>query len=226
MMGMSIPYEQSGRNQQKSRTKQALVGAARQLLAEGVTPTIEQAAAAAAISRTTAYRYFTNQRDLLVAAYPEVDETSLLAGDPSGGAAGRLDRVVESIGRQVIEHEHELRTQLRLSLDPRVDRRQLALRQGRAIGWIQDALAPLADRMTRTELRTLAVAVRAGCGIEAFVWMRDVADLSNTEAVKVMRWSAQALLRVAQQESDDRAGAKTAARRAKGRAGASRRSFG
>ena len=61
---------ETGRVHQKARTRQALVRAARQLLVEGTTPTVEQTAAAASISRATAYRYFPNQRALLVATYP------------------------------------------------------------------------------------------------------------------------------------------------------------
>jgi hypothetical protein len=55
-MGMSIPYEATGRTQQKVRTRNALIQAARELLGTGVTPTVEQAADAARVSRTTAYR--------------------------------------------------------------------------------------------------------------------------------------------------------------------------
>src|SRR5919107_2949473 len=95
MMGMSIPYELAGRTNQKARTRAALLDAARQLLAEGVSPTVEQAADRAAISRTTAYRYFTNQRALLTAVFPEIAERSLLdAGAPDDPAA-RLDLVLE-----------------------------------------------------------------------------------------------------------------------------------
>jgi AcrR family transcriptional regulator len=39
-----------------------MVSATRELLAEGSAPTVEQAAQRAAVSRTTAYRYFPNQR--------------------------------------------------------------------------------------------------------------------------------------------------------------------
>ena len=67
-MNMSIPYEALGRTRQKERTRGALIAAARELVAQGTTPTVEEAAAAASISRTTAYRYFPNQRALLAAA--------------------------------------------------------------------------------------------------------------------------------------------------------------
>src|SRR5918998_401589 len=193
-MGTSIPYESTGRVEQKGRTRKLLIAAARELLAAGVTPTVEQAAAAASISRTTAYRYFPNQRALLLAAHPEIKLTSLLGEDPPEDSAARLDLAVEALARLTVEIEPELRTMLRLSLDPDLGaHKPLVLRQGRAIGWLEEALAPLRDRMPEAALRRLVLAIRAACGIEALVWLTDIGGLSREEAVEVMRWSARAL---------------------------------
>ena len=197
MMDMSIPYETTGRTRQKARTRAALVGAARELLAEGVTPTVEQAADRAAISRTTAYRYFANRRSLLAATYPELEASSLLGATPPSDVLERLDIATERFTRQLLEHEHELRAQLRLALEPGEDRSQLVLRQGRAIGWIEDALSPLRGRLGPTEVRRLALAVRVAVGIEALVWLTDVAGLSHDDAVDLMRSSARTLVRPA-----------------------------
>jgi AcrR family transcriptional regulator len=195
-MGMSIPYELTGRTNQKARTRAALLDATRELLAEGLSPTVEQAADRAAISRTTAYRYFANQRALLTAVYPEIGESSLLNAEAPADPATRLELVIERFTRHVLEHEPALRAQLRLSLEPgftKLD--QLPFRKGRAIGWIEDALAPLRERMPASELRRLVLAIRATTGIEAFVWLTDVAGLPREEAVELMRSSARALLR-------------------------------
>ena len=131
-MGMSIPYELNGRVGQKRRTRDALVAAARELVAQGETPTVEAAAEAASISRTTAYRYFPNQRALLVAAHPEAGPSSLLPDDAPDDAATRLELVIDAFTRSNLENEAQQRTMLRLSLeaDP-VERAQLPLRQGR-----------------------------------------------------------------------------------------------
>ncbi len=204
MMDMSIPYELTGRTSQKARTRGALVAAARELLAEGVTPTVEQAADRAGISRTTSYRYFPNRRSLLVAAYPEIQAQSLLDGDVPDDPAARLELVVERLTRQVLDHEPELRMALRLSLElPRPGPEALVLRQGRAIGWIEDALAPLRERVGDAEVHRLALAIRATVGIEAFVWLTDVAGLSRDEAVDLMRASARTLLRATLTELPD-----------------------
>jgi AcrR family transcriptional regulator len=195
-MGMSMPYELTGRTDQKTRTRNALIDAARELLAEGLTPTVEQAAAAAAISRTTAYRYFPNQRSLLVAAHPETEATSLLADDAPEDGEARFALAVAALTDLVVNTEPQLRAMLRLALEPPAgegEGEQL-LRQGRAIGWLAEALAPLRDRLSEPALRRLVLATRSSCGIESLVWLTDVAGLSREEAVEVMRWSADALL--------------------------------
>lgn len=197
-MDMSIPYELNGRIDQKRRTRDALIAAARDLVADGATPTVEGAAEAASISRTTAYRYFPSQRALLVAAHPETAAASLLPDDAPDDVATRLDLVVDAFTRMIVASEAQQRTMLRLSLeaDP-VERAQLPLRQGRAIKWIEEALAPLRTEMSEAELHRLAVAVRSATGIEALVWLTDVAELSRDDATDLMRWSARALLQSA-----------------------------
>jgi AcrR family transcriptional regulator len=191
---MSVSYERTGRTRQKARTRTALVDAARELLVEGIDPTVEQAADRAQVSRTTAYRYFNNQKALLVATFPEVAAESLLPESASADPHARFEAVVEALASRVVEHEPELRTQLRLSLEPdETEPRELPFRAGRAIRWIEDALAPLRGELDDRELRRLALATRCAVGIEALVWLTDVAGLSRDEATEMMRWSARAL---------------------------------
>ena len=200
-MSMAISYEQTGRTRQKARTRAALIDATRGFLAGGRTPTVEEAAEAAGISRATAYRYFPNQRALLVAAHPEIEATSLLVEDAPADPHERLDRTIVELIRLTVDTEPELRTMLRLSLEPGGGE-ELLLRQGRAIGWIEDALAPLQGRLRPSALRRVVLAIRSACGIEALVWLTDVAGLSRQQASKLMRWSALALLRAALAEAD------------------------
>ena len=201
-MGMSIPYELGGRTDQKRRTRDALIAAARDIVANGATPTVESAAEAASISRTTAYRYFPSQRALLVAAHPETYTTSLLPDDAPDDAASRLDLVIDAFTRSNVENEAQQRTMLRLSLDADPgERTQLPLRQGRAITWIEEALAPLHAEIAETDRRRLVLAIRSATGIEALVWLTDVAGLSRDDATELMRWSARSLLQSALAEA-------------------------
>jgi AcrR family transcriptional regulator len=195
---MSTAYEMGGRTGQKQRTRSALVTAAQDLVASGVTPTVEQAAAAAGVSRAAAYRYFPNQRFLLGAAHPETSATSLLPDDPPADAAERLAAVIRAFTELILDTEVQQRTMLRLSLsaDP-AERGALPLRQGRAIGWIEEALAPVSDQLPGPALHRLALAIRSAVGIEALVWLTDVAGLSRDDAAQLMSWAAQAMLHAA-----------------------------
>ena len=198
MIAVSTSYELEGRTQQKQRTRAALVAAARTLVEEGHAPTVEDAAAAAAISRTTAYRYFPNQRALLAAAHPETDTRSMLPADPPDDPAARLELVVRAFTDLIADSEAQQRTMLRLSLEASdEERRALPLRQGRAIGWLTEALSPLRDQLGEGGLQRLVYAIRSATGIEALAWLTDVAHLSRPEALAVMRWSAQAMYHAA-----------------------------
>jgi AcrR family transcriptional regulator len=196
MSQVSTPYEATGRTEQKQRTRAALVDTARQLVSSGVTPTVEQAAAAAGISRTAAYRYFPNQRALLAAAHPETVAQSLLPDDAPSDPAERLTAVVEAFTQLILDTEAQQRTMLRLSLEASpAERVALPLRQGRAIGWIEEALSPLRDQLSAHQLHRLVLAIRSAIGIEALAWLTDVGGLTRDEAVSLMAWSSRALLR-------------------------------
>jgi hypothetical protein len=84
---------------------------------------------------------------------------------------------------------------LRLSLDPAGrERHDLPLRQGRAIAWISEALAPLHGKLSDHAIHQLVLAIRSAIGIESLVWLTDVGGLSREEAIASMRWTAAALL--------------------------------
>ena len=191
---MNVPYQDTGRVQQKARTLEALVAATRRLLSSGVTPTVEEVAAEARVSRTTAYRYFPTQRSLLLAAYPEAGKESVLGDDPPADVASRFNIVFAEMARQVTENEAPLRSMLRLSLEPSTDGEQPLLRRGRRRLWIADALAPLRANMSDDDFDRLVLAIAATTGIESFIWLTDIARLTADEALRTMRFTAQTLL--------------------------------
>jgi AcrR family transcriptional regulator len=192
---MSTAYEASGRTRQKERTRNDLVAAARELISQGgAAPTVEEAARAASVSRTTAYRYFRSQQGLLVAAHPIVDRASLLPPDIGDDPEVRLLAAARALLEQTLDAEPQQRTMLRMSLESGSPG-ELPLRKGRAIGWFEDALAPAVPRLSKAGVRRLAIAVRSAVGIESLVWLVDVAGLSREEATELMLSSARALVR-------------------------------
>ncbi len=174
------------------------MAAARGRVAAGESPTVDDAAALAGVARSTAYRYFPGQHELLAAAHPETVRVSMLPEDPPADPPRRLDAVVVEFTNLIVATEAQQRTMLRLSLEPRGARDSpLPLRQGRAIGWIREALEPLRGELTDGQMQALVLAIRSAIGVEALVWLTDIGGLTREEAVASMRWHAQALLETA-----------------------------
>jgi AcrR family transcriptional regulator len=190
----AIPYERQGRIAQKARTRAAIVDAAVDLIARGEAATLEAAAARAGVGRGTAYRYFPNQRALLAAAHPRATAESMLPSDAPSDPLERLRIVVGEIIRMTSTTEPALRAMLRLSLGDDLTSRGLPLRVGRRIVWVDEALAPLATEVAPGRLQTLTIAVAAVCGIEVYVWLKDIAGLSGADAAGLQRWMAEILL--------------------------------
>ena len=75
---MSSSSPTAERKEQKERTRQKLLRAARALVEDGKTLTVARAAEAAAVAEATAYRYYRNPRSLLRDAlavdWPALDE--------------------------------------------------------------------------------------------------------------------------------------------------------
>ena len=190
--GVTTPYESTGRTAQKSRTRVALIAATRELLAAGLTPKVEDAAERAGISRTTAYRYFPNQRSLLLAAHPTISPETLLPVDAPTDPKARLDVLMTAFTHYNFTWEPQLRTSLRLSLERAAD--QPVLRQGRAVGWITEALAPLQKTHPHVDVHRLAIAIRSATGIEALIWLIDIAGYTPEQAADTVKATAEALL--------------------------------
>ena len=181
---MSTPYESNGRSAQKSRTRAALVAAARDLIADGVTPTIEDAAAARFHLPLHCLPLLCQRAGAACRRAPEIIAESMLPADPPQDPAARLDAVVANFSAMILDTEAQQRTMLRLSLETDTDERNaLPLRQGRAIAWIAEALHGLRKDLSAEQFRQLVLSIRATIGIEAIVWLVDVAGLARNDAV-------------------------------------------
>ena len=167
-----------------------------------LTPTVEQVAAGAGISRAAAYRYFPSHGSCSRLPSPEIGATSLLPDDPP-------DRTHEAV-RRVVRRFTELILRPLRSNGPCCGCRwqdqpsragALPLRQGRAIGWIEGALRQCAASCPTAHCTTSVLAIRSAAGIEALVSLTDVAGLSSGGAARLMSWSAQAMLHAALTQS-------------------------
>jgi AcrR family transcriptional regulator len=193
------------RTNQKQRTRQALVDAAKALAANGRPLTIADVAEAAQVSVATAYRYFSNPNDLVLeAATPRVPQ---IMADLPDDPADRIDEVVRRLAEVQFGDEALWRAILRADLerwaqqavlDPEA---RMPTRGSNRLDIVQEALAPLAEKLPPQLHRRLIMATMLVCGMEALVAARDACGLERDEAIKVMRWAAQALLQVALRDS-------------------------
>jgi AcrR family transcriptional regulator len=192
---------------QKRRTRTAIVEAARRLLDEdGVAPTVAQAAEAALVSRTTAYRYFPTQESLLleVGSGAGIEDLEALAEVPPSAeeAPDRAVQIVERLNRHVLDNEARFRTLVRLYQDLWLTAAAQGddapiVREGRRRRWLDAALSSRRDELGGETYDRLLAALSLLTGGEAVVVLRDVCQLGDAEAIDVTTWAARTLLAAA-----------------------------
>jgi AcrR family transcriptional regulator len=189
----------SGRPNQKSRTRKDLLRAAARLMEAGRSPTIDDVAEEAMVSRATAYRYFPGIEALLVEAALDVampEAEILFAGEESGDPAERVLRADAAVAEVVRANEPALRAMLVHSLQQGLaDGDALPIRQNRRSPLIEAALAP-ADFAPAARER-LARALALVIGTEAMLVFKDVLRIGDAEADGVRRWMIRTLARAA-----------------------------
>jgi AcrR family transcriptional regulator len=191
------------RANQRLRTRKDLLLAAGRLLEEGRTPGMDEIAAAAMVSRATAYRYFPTLEALLLES-PLQGETpepqTLFAGDDPGDAEERIDRAEAALHRMSYANARQLRLMLAHSL-AREPADAMPRRQNRRTPLIEAALEPARGQFRPAALKTLGKALALVVGTEAMVVCKDVLQLDESEARKVRRWAIRALVDAARNEA-------------------------
>ena len=198
----------NGRTNQRHRTRKDLLAAAARLLKEGggKAPTMEEVAAAAMVSRATAYRYFADVETLLVEApldraVPLPEE--VFRGDSSTDAAARVEKAEGALHEAVWENRGQLRLMLAASMERAVKgggKDGVPLRQNRRKGLIEAALEPVKGKMGRGTYEKLCAALALVFGTEAMIVFEDVLGMEEKEAKKVKRWAMRVMVEGAMRE--------------------------
>ena len=207
---MSVSSQYDPRANQKQRTRTAIVEAAIALLASGGRPTVTEAAAAAKVSRATAYRYFPTQESLLVeaaASRPVEAIDAMLAAQSDTDSRGNFAALQSAVNGLMASEEPAMRTALRAYLDAWFDAREQGdpapdIREGRRVRWIETALGPALAALPATQARRLRDGLALTLGIEPLVVMKDVCRLDDEQARDVLGWVAAALLDAALAETE------------------------
>jgi AcrR family transcriptional regulator len=183
------------REDQKKKTRAALLGAARTLLMRGETLTITAAAREASISKASAYRYFSDPA--LLAAEAGLHLKAAPYEEIISNAATLRDRLV-AISLYFFDlamaNETAFRTYLGLNLQASAQSQggRTPRRGARRIQAFMRALDSEAT-IPPEQARSLAAALGMATGAEAMIALFDVASLSAEEARALVAETAQAL---------------------------------
>src|SRR5258708_29099954 len=137
----------SGRRNQKRRTRMAIIDAARAFVQSGAAPTMPAVAQRALVSEATAYRYFPDLAALLREALTGIWPTAEAVMAPVSNDCDVTRRVAfatEALMREVQAHEGAVRVMMSTTIARPAGG---ALRPGRRFGLIDIALEPLAKSL-------------------------------------------------------------------------------
>jgi AcrR family transcriptional regulator len=198
---------QVGRINQKLRTRDALVQVAAEFVRHGEDFSVADVADRARVSRPTAYRYFATpellraQATLFAAGRIETSALDkILHG--SGSPEEKLDALILGSDRMIAAHEIEFRSLLRLSLEagntgaPNLPRRPQFRRT-----WLISVLDELKSELGQARSERLVAVLSLMCGIESFVVLHDILQMTPQQATDAKRWAARLLLHAALHEA-------------------------
>jgi AcrR family transcriptional regulator len=182
---MRAAGEETGRVNQKLRTRMAIVEACRELIRSGGPVTMPAVARAALVSEPTAYRYFPDLISLLNAALAGMWPSPAEALEPVAASADPVERVGFAAGfflRRVLSYQGAVRAMISAT----ITRPELAaLHPGIRFGLINQALDPIAGtlRLPPGRLAQLKHDLAAIISAEALFTLTDLCRLTPDDAV-------------------------------------------
>jgi AcrR family transcriptional regulator len=190
-----------GRAAQRRRTRGAIVQAATRLLGEGRSPSVDEIAEAADVSRRTVYMYFPTLDQLLLdAAVGALSATpmdeAMTAAPTSEDPAARVEALVAASTRLAPTTLPLGRKIVRLTVDrePAADEPASPRRGYRRVEWIERALEPVRGTLSEEQFERLVSALCLVVGWEAQIVLRDIRGLDAAEEERVLGWAARALV--------------------------------
>jgi AcrR family transcriptional regulator len=174
----------TGRTNQRTRTRTAIIDACRKLIQAGADVTMPEVAKAALVSEATIYRYFPDLASLVNEALVDLWPTPAEGLAPIAATADPVERIAfttEAFLRRVLAYQGSVRAMISATIT-RPDAH--ATRPGFRFAWIDYALASLqatnADAQTLAHLKQdLALVISA----EALFTLTDLCGLSPDDAI-------------------------------------------
>lgn len=186
----------SERLAQKARTRDAILRAAREILADGETLTVTNAANRAGISKATAYRYFSDPALLAAEAGMAIELKSY--DDVVAGCRTPREKI-RAISLYIfdvtLENEATFRQFLARNLDAWLaDPRPMTRRGARRIAMFEAALEDMRADLAPETSDKLVRALATCTGTEAMIGLLDIAESSREAARDSVLDIAEALM--------------------------------
>lgn len=189
----------------RAKRFRVLMDTAMKMLEEGWFPSITELAAAAGVSRATAYRYFPTQSDLV--SYV-VDESlgpikSLQCSQDS--VMGRIQAMLAFAYPQLEKHEGALRAALQVSLQQWADVRagkhaEVPLVRGNRKRLVGASTVAWEGKVPEKDLNRFLHSFSIIYGSEVFLVLKDIWGLELDEMLDIVQWMGKAMVR--QMEED------------------------
>jgi AcrR family transcriptional regulator len=185
---------------QKRRTRTALIGACRELIASGADVTMPAVAQAARVSEATAYRHFPDLVSVVNAALADLWPAPAEALAPvaaSSDPAARISFACEFLLRRVTAYQGSVRAVIASTI---TSPDSVPSRPGFRFGLIDQALDPVitpGSAAAARRLTQLKQDLAAVVGAEAFFALTDLCGLSADDAIASLVRTAQTITRAA-----------------------------
>jgi AcrR family transcriptional regulator len=190
----------TGRANQKKRTRMAIVAACRDIIRAGSPVTMPEVARAALVSEATAYRYFPDLPALISQAFPGLWPSPAEALAPVADSADPVERIAfacEFLLRGVLAYQGAVRAMIAAT----ITRPELAqARPGLRFGLIDQALDPVSGRLPGADpagLAQLKDDLAAVVSAEALFVLTDLAGLTPDDAIASLVRTATTVIRAA-----------------------------
>lgn len=191
----------SGRINQKTKTRKDLLRATDVLIRRGEKPTVENIAREALTSRATVYRYFPNLEKLLLEAQLEIKTKSpeeLFINIQIDSAEERVSKVQEYLFDLAEENETQFRLFIKSTMSEWLEQNEkvkAGIRGGRRIEMLSEALKPIENNLKKSEIKNLRNALSVLIGIESLIVTQDVCQISHKQGKQSLNWAVRQLIK-------------------------------
>jgi AcrR family transcriptional regulator len=198
----------SGRVAQRNRTRRTIVDATMQLVAAGATPSMAEIAQAAQVSRRTLYMYFPTLEQLLIdatlGALTRDTIDPVLIESASNDPADRVEKLSRALNSHSAESMRLGRALIRLTIEGDEPSAGGPRRGYRRVQWIEQALAPAREMLTRQEFDRVVSALCVLIGWEPMITLKDVRCLDQKQVDEVLAFAVRAVVEKALRDAESK----------------------